>query len=126
VERTLPVEVDGKRFSVKVWMPEVAAVPAGAGTARHAGKPAGRRPRAAAASGSAGSGSGTITSPMQGTIVKVLVDVGATVETGQPLLVLEAMKMENNINSERAGTVQEIKVAPGDAVSSGDVLAVIG
>jgi acetyl-CoA/propionyl-CoA carboxylase biotin carboxyl carrier protein len=63
---------------------------------------------------------------MQGTIVKVLVEVGATVETGQPLLVLEAMKMENNINSERAGTVQEIKVAPGDAVSSGDVLAVIG
>jgi acetyl-CoA/propionyl-CoA carboxylase biotin carboxyl carrier protein len=128
VERTMPVEVDGKRFSVKVWMPEVATVAAsggGGGGRRHGGKPAGGRLRAAAASGSGGSGSGTITAPMQGTIVKVLVEVGATVETGQPLLVLEAMKMENNINSERAGTVQEIKVAPGDAVSSGDLLAVV-
>jgi acetyl-CoA/propionyl-CoA carboxylase biotin carboxyl carrier protein len=127
VERTLPVEVDGKRFSVKVWMPEVAAAPVGGGGARRqAGKPAGGRPRPAASAGSSGSGSGTISAPMQGTIVKVLVEVGATVETGQALLVLEAMKMENNINAERSGTVKEIKVAPGDAVGSGDVLAVIG
>jgi acetyl-CoA/propionyl-CoA carboxylase biotin carboxyl carrier protein len=127
VERTLPVEVDGKRFTVKVWMPEVAAVAApGGGARRAAGKPAGGRPRPAASSGSSGSGSGTITAPMQGTIVKVLVEVGASVEMGQALLVLEAMKMENNINAECAGTVKEIKVSPGDAVGSGDVLAVVG
>jgi acetyl-CoA/propionyl-CoA carboxylase biotin carboxyl carrier protein len=62
---------------------------------------------------------------MQGTIVKVLVAVGDTVETGQAMLVLEAMKMENHINAEKAGTVSEIRVQPGDGVGTGDVLAVI-
>ena len=62
---------------------------------------------------------------MQGTIVKVLVEVGDTVEAGQAVCVLEAMKMENNINAETSGTVSEVKVAPGDSVGSGDVVAVI-
>ena len=62
---------------------------------------------------------------MQGTIVKVLVNVGDTVEIGQPLCVLEAMKMENHINAETAGTVKEIRVKPGDTVGAGDVVAVI-
>jgi biotin carboxyl carrier protein len=62
---------------------------------------------------------------MQGTIVKVLVEVGATVESGQALLVLEAMKMENHINAETSGTVKEIRVQPGDGVGTGDVLAII-
>ncbi|HEX9969719.1 MAG TPA: biotin/lipoyl-containing protein, partial [Acidimicrobiales bacterium] len=44
---------------------------------------------------------------------------------GQPVCVLEAMKMENNVNAEKAGTVKEIKVATGDAVGAGDVVAVI-
>jgi acetyl-CoA/propionyl-CoA carboxylase biotin carboxyl carrier protein len=62
---------------------------------------------------------------MQGTIVKVLVEVGDQVEAGQTVCVLEAMKMENNINADKAGTVKEVKVAPGDSVGSGDVVAVI-
>jgi acetyl-CoA/propionyl-CoA carboxylase biotin carboxyl carrier protein len=62
---------------------------------------------------------------MQGTIVKLLVEVGQTVEVGQGVVVLEAMKMENQINAERAGTVAEIKVAVGDKVGGGDVVAVI-
>ena len=62
---------------------------------------------------------------MQGTIVQVLVEVGAQVEVGQGILVLEAMKMENHINAERAGEVTEIRVAAGDSVGTGDVLAVI-
>jgi acetyl-CoA/propionyl-CoA carboxylase biotin carboxyl carrier protein len=62
---------------------------------------------------------------MQGTIVKVLVDVGATVAVGDSLLVLEAMKMENHINAETAGTVKEIRVKPGDSVGTGDVLAIV-
>jgi biotin carboxyl carrier protein len=62
---------------------------------------------------------------MQGTIVKVLVEVGATVDAGDALLVLEAMKMENQINAERSGTVAEIRVAAGDAVGTGDILAII-
>jgi acetyl-CoA/propionyl-CoA carboxylase biotin carboxyl carrier protein len=70
-------------------------------------------------------GAGTVTVPMQGTIVKVLVEVGEEVEAGQAVCVLEAMKMENNINAETTGTVTEVKVAPGDSVGSGDVVVVI-
>jgi acetyl-CoA/propionyl-CoA carboxylase, biotin carboxylase, biotin carboxyl carrier protein len=124
VERSMPVEVDGKRFTVKVWMPETVGA-AAAPVRRGGGGAAPGRPRPAAASSAAAGGDGTISAPMQGTIVKVLVEVGAAVEAGQAILVLEAMKMENNINASSAGTVKELKVAPGDAVSSGDVLAVI-
>ena len=70
-------------------------------------------------------GSGSVTVPMQGTIVKVLVEVGQEVDAGQPIVVLEAMKMENQIATERGGTVREIKVAAGDTVGGGDVVAVI-
>ena len=62
---------------------------------------------------------------MQGTIVKVLVAVGDEVEAGQAVLVLEAMKMENNISVETAGTVTEVRVAEGDTVGTGDVLVVV-
>ncbi len=63
---------------------------------------------------------------MQGTIVKVLVEVGQAVAVGDPVVVLEAMKMENQISAERAGTVSDIKVTAGETVGLGDVLAVIG
>jgi acetyl-CoA/propionyl-CoA carboxylase biotin carboxyl carrier protein len=62
---------------------------------------------------------------MQGTIVKVLVDVGDAIEVGQTVCVLEAMKMENNVNAEKGGTVKEVKVKAGDAVGPGDVIALI-
>jgi acetyl-CoA/propionyl-CoA carboxylase, biotin carboxylase, biotin carboxyl carrier protein len=55
----------------------------------------------------------------------VLVEVGDSVEAGQAVCVLEAMKMENNINAETSGTVAEVKVAPGDSVGSGDVVVII-
>jgi acetyl-CoA/propionyl-CoA carboxylase biotin carboxyl carrier protein len=118
VERTLPVEVDGKRFVVKVWVDETAAVAPAAATRA--------RPRAAARSSSAGGvGGGTVVAPMQGTIVKVMVAVGDAVESGQALLVLEAMKMENHINAEKSGTVKELRVTTGDTVGTGDVLVII-
>ncbi len=90
----------------------------------------GVKPRRAPARGRGGggggaAGSGHVTVPMQGTIVKVLVEVGQEVEVGQPVVVLEAMKMENQIAAEKAGTVKEIKVAPGDTVGGGDVVVVI-
>ena len=116
VERTVPVEVNGKRFSVKLWLPD-APVAAASGAAKKT------RPKPAATAG--GAGSGTITAPMQGTIVKVLVAEGDEVEVGQSVLVLEAMKMENHINAETSGTVKEIRVAAGDTVGPGDVLAVV-
>lgn len=66
-----------------------------------------------------------MTVPMQGTIVKILVEVGQEVAAGEGVVVLEAMKMENSINADRAGTVAEIKVEPGDTVGAGDVVVVI-
>ncbi len=119
VRRSTTVEVNGKRFDVRMWVPEVAMVVAGtAGAPRKAA-------RAKSSSGAAGGGSGHVTVPMQGTIVKLLVEVGQAVESGQAVVVLEAMKMENQILADRAGTVTEIKVATGDTVGAGDVVVVI-
>ena len=119
VQRNTTVEVNGKRFDVKMWVPDVPMV--AAGPAKAAKKPA----RAAHGGDAAGSGSGNVEVPMQGTIVKVLVEVGQEVEAGQAVVVLEAMKMENQITAEKAGTVKEIKVKAGDTVGAGDVVVVI-
>ena len=64
--------------------------------------------------------------PMQGTVVKVLVKPGDVVEAGQAVCVLEAMKMENNIVSQFAGQVTEVRVEAGDPVGTGDVIVVLG
>ena len=125
VERQVDVEVDGRRHRVRLWVPDVSPVVA-ASSAAVAGGAARPRPTASAASGAGGAaGAGQVTVPMQGTIVKVLVAAGDTVEAGQPVCVLEAMKMENNVNAEKAGTVIEIRVKAGDTVGAGDVVAVI-
>ena len=110
VIRTTEVEVDGKRFSVSM------SVPSGKNQIR----------RSASATGaSASGGDGKITVPMQGTIVKIQVAVGDKIQSGDILLVLEAMKMENNIASDVDGTVSEIGVSEGDSVGGGDVVIVI-
>jgi acetyl-CoA/propionyl-CoA carboxylase biotin carboxyl carrier protein len=57
--------------------------------------------------------------------VKVLVEVGQAVEAGQAVCVLEAMKMENNIVADKAGTITEVKVTVGQSVGSGDIVVVI-
>jgi acetyl-CoA/propionyl-CoA carboxylase biotin carboxyl carrier protein len=124
IARTIPVEVDGRRFEVKVWLPE-APEPAAGGSGATAAGPKGRRPRSAAGGGGGAAGSGEVVSPMQGTIVKTLVSVGDAVETGQAVVVLEAMKMENHITAEKAGTVSEVRISAGDTVGTGDVLVVI-
>jgi biotin carboxyl carrier protein len=70
--------------------------------------------------------SGVVTSPMPGKVVKILVREGDAVEAGAPVIVVEAMKMENELVAERAGTVQKIHVAPGDAVEGGAKLLTVG
>ncbi|MDR1951136.1 MAG: acetyl-CoA carboxylase biotin carboxyl carrier protein subunit [Bacteroidales bacterium] len=67
-----------------------------------------------------------IKSPLPGTIMNILCKVGDTVSIGQKVITLEAMKMENSIESDKAGTVKEIKVSKGTAVMEGDILIVIG
>jgi biotin carboxyl carrier protein len=69
---------------------------------------------------------GDITSPLPGTITGILCSVGDTISIGQQVIKLEAMKMENSIESDKAGVVKEIKVNKGSAVMEGDVLIVIG
>jgi biotin carboxyl carrier protein len=75
---------------------------------------------------SAPKGGGTIKSPLPGVILNMLVNVGDTLKIGQRLLVLEAMKMENNIEADKAGKVISIEKHKGDPVMEGDVLIVIG
>ena len=123
VRRDVDVEVNGRKYSVSVWVPDVGPMVAAGGGG---GAAAAARPRrSASASAAVAAGSGKVAVPMQGTIVKVLVAVGDTVESGQPLCVLEAMKMENNINADKAGTVTEVKVTPGQSVGTGDIVVVI-
>lgn len=74
----------------------------------------------------AAAGADAIPSPMPGTILKVLVAVGDQVTENQPLLILEAMKMENEIVASSAGTITAIHVDPGQVVNPGDGLITIG
>jgi biotin carboxyl carrier protein len=69
---------------------------------------------------------GDVVSPMQGTVLKVLVAVGDEVEAGQPLVVLEAMKMENEIASPGGGVVEEVLAEVGKTASAGEVLVRVG
>ena len=66
-----------------------------------------------------------IAAPMPGRVVNVLVESGAAVEAGQGLIVVEAMKMQNEMKSPKAGRVAEVRVKPGAAVAAGEVLIVI-
>jgi acetyl-CoA/propionyl-CoA carboxylase biotin carboxyl carrier protein len=124
VEQAYTVEVSGKRFDVKVIGPPLggAALPNGAGPATAARMPP-RRERGGA--GGAAGGGDTLASPIQGTVLKVAVEKGATVEEGALVAVVEAMKMENEITAHKAGTVSELPISIGAAVATGDTLAVI-
>lgn len=68
---------------------------------------------------------GTVTAPMPGTVISIGVTDGDTVSQGQTLLVLEAMKMENEIMAPCDGTVQEVKISEGTSVNAGDILVVV-
>jgi acetyl-CoA/propionyl-CoA carboxylase biotin carboxyl carrier protein len=101
----LVAEVNGKRFEVKLHTPE----------------PVVKRHRAKAAVVGSASGTG-LSSPMQGTVVKIAVVDGQSVEIGDLVIVLEAMKMEQPLNAHKAGKVANLKAVIGETVSSGAVL----
>ena len=114
-KRDLTVEIGGRRFSVSYWAPEWA----------QAGEPTRRRPPKLAASGAGAASDGVVTAPMQGTIVKVHVRAGEPVKAGEPICVLEAMKMENEVTAPNDGEVVDLRVEPGDTVAAGAVLAIV-
>ena len=78
------------------------------------------------ASSAAASKGSKVTTPLPGTILDVFVNVGDKVKAGQTVVLLEAMKMENNIEADVEGTITEVKVRKGDSVLEGDVMVVIG
>ncbi len=84
-----------------------------------------KRLRASRASAGHDAGRASIASPMPGKVVRVLVEQGQTVEIGEGLLVVEAMKMQNEMKSPKAGTVVELHAQTGATVNAGEVLAVI-
>ena len=114
---TVVVEVNGKRMEVS--LPEMG------GAAKPAAKPASKSRKSRSSRASAKAGGDELTSPMQGTIVKVAVSDGDTVAEGDLVLVLEAMKMEQPITAHKAGKVSGLSAKPGDTVTSGAVLAII-
>jgi biotin carboxyl carrier protein len=101
----LRVLVDGRPFEVRVDEPA--------------------RRRAPGQSAGAAGGGQRLVAPMPGKVVAVLVEIGQAVEPGTGLVVLEAMKMENEFRATAAGTVTELHVAPGQAVNAGDLLVVV-
>jgi len=115
--REVTVEVDGRRVAVRLF----GALPTGVAPAAAAATP--RRRRGGSGGGAAIASSEDLVAPMQGTVIEVSVEVGATVAEGDTLLVLEAMKMENAVKAHRAGVVTALPVSAGEVVQSGAVLA---
>jgi biotin carboxyl carrier protein len=74
----------------------------------------------------AGAGAAVVKAPLPGSIIKINIAVGDTINAGDTILVMEAMKMENNVLAEKGGTVKAIKVTVGDSVLQDDVLVEIG
>jgi acetyl-CoA/propionyl-CoA carboxylase biotin carboxyl carrier protein len=114
VERVRTVEVDGRRFEVRLSEPE----PEWRALARR------RRDRVAQSAGGGG-GSDAVVSPMQGTVLTVSVADGDEVEAGRVICIVEAMKMENEVHAHRAGTVRNLSVEAGQSVTTGEVICTI-
>lgn len=131
--RKFRINVDGSTYDVEVEelgadsIP-AASAPAAAPVAAAAPAPAAPKPAApkpAAAKVDVGDGT-PVNAPMPGNILSIAVKQGQSVKSGETLMVLEAMKMENEILSPKDGVVKTVAVAAGDAVQTGTLLAVIG
>jgi acetyl-CoA/propionyl-CoA carboxylase biotin carboxyl carrier protein len=113
---TVVVEVGGKRLEV--------SLPSGFGVGTGNAAPP-QRPRKARKKQSSAAGGDALTSPMQGTIVKIAVSEGDTVAEGDLIVVLEAMKMEQPLNAHKAGVVTGLSAAVGEVVSAGAVICTL-
>ena len=115
------VEVNGTAY--KVEMPEKVEEPKP--VVRPVARPAAPAATPAARPAASGSGKAAVKSPLPGVILDIKVNVGDTVKRGQTVLILEAMKMENNINADKDGKVTAINVKAGESVLEGTDLVVI-
>jgi acetyl-CoA/propionyl-CoA carboxylase biotin carboxyl carrier protein len=120
--RRFTAEVGGRRFEVALHFPESEAG-GGSGPAP-AARPKKKRERSGGDGGGGGAPNEVVT-PMQGTVLRVLVEAGQQVAAGDVVAIVEAMKMENEVPAHRHGTVGEVKVGEGQAVQAGEVLATI-
>lgn len=127
--RKFKINIDGKEYLVE--MEEIGGVPSAPAPAAPAAlapatpspEPAAPAPAAPVATSPAGADA--LTAPMPGNILKIFVNVGDTVEVNQPLMILEAMKMENEIVATSAGTITGIHVSTGQVVNPGDALVTV-
>jgi acetyl-CoA/propionyl-CoA carboxylase biotin carboxyl carrier protein len=119
VEHDYAVEVSGRKFDVKVIGVPIAGNPNGAAPAIR------KAPRRERKGGGGGGAPGELTSPIQGTVLKVAVEQGAQVDQGALICVIEAMKMENEITAPSAGTVEDLGVSEGGSIAIGDRIALI-
>jgi acetyl-CoA/propionyl-CoA carboxylase biotin carboxyl carrier protein len=125
VEQTYSVEVSGKRFDVRVVGPPFAGG-GGGSAASNGAAPGAKAPKRSARKSSGGSGGADVLpSPLQGNMWKVLVKQGDTVEEGQLLCIIEAMKMENEITAHKAGTIAELPIVEGEPIQAGAPIATI-
>ena len=128
VEQTYAVEVSGKRFDVRVVGPAFGGGGGGGGGAASNGTaPAGAKApkRSERKSSASAGGADVLPSPLQGNMWKVLVKQGDTVQEGQLLCIIEAMKMENEITAHKAGTIAELPIAEGEPIQAGAPIATI-
>jgi acetyl-CoA/propionyl-CoA carboxylase biotin carboxyl carrier protein len=122
VEQAYTVEVSGRRFDVTViGPPPVGGVAVAAGSSPNGAAPKKRGERKK----SAGGGADELVSPLQGNMWKVLVKQGDTVEEGQLLCIIEAMKMENEITAHKSGVIETLSITEGEAIQSGAQIAII-
>ncbi|HEM6116313.1 acetyl-CoA carboxylase biotin carboxyl carrier protein subunit [Streptococcus pluranimalium] len=130
--RKFKISVDGKEYLVEMeeigGTPAPAAAPSPSPAVAPASAPVAEKPvepTPVPPASSAPAGADALAAPMPGTILKVLVNVGDSVSENQPLMILEAMKMENEIVASSAGTVSAIHVSAGQMVNPGDGLITI-
>ena len=122
-DTTAKVTVNGEEYTVE-WEKPVEEKPV-VKVQPVAAKPSAAKAPAAQPAAAAAVNGHAIKTPLPGVIIDVKVNVGDTVAKGQTVVVLEAMKMENNINADREGKVTAIQVAKGDTVADGAVLVVL-
>ncbi|MCT2089008.1 ATP-grasp domain-containing protein [Micrococcus terreus] len=123
--RTMTVEVNGKRVEVTIPAIFGAISTSVTNTAKQAGRRRGGRGRSRGGAAAAAANGDTLTSPMQGTIVKVAASVGDTVAEGDLIVVLEAMKMEQPLTAHKSGTLTELNAEAGATVTAGAAIATI-